>query len=93
MRPVLLQDLLRVACVLVPVPPCERRRVCSDIFLKAAEADAHRRRTRRAHPCFGTGTLSSAADRLDHAADQTLENKEYAACLIIVLSVLVERLT
>lgn len=91
MRPVLLQDVLRVARALVPVPTGKRRRVCSDIFLKATEADAHRCRTRCAHPCFGTGTLSSAVDTLDCDDDQTLENKEFVACLIIVLRMLGER--
>jgi hypothetical protein len=91
MRPVLLQDVLRVARALVLVPPGERWRVCSDIFLMAAEADEHRRQTQCAHPRFGTGTLSSAAERRDLADDQTLENREFVACLIIVLCVLLER--
>ncbi len=93
MRSVLFQDVLRVASALLQVPPSERYPLCCSLFERAAEADAYRARTGRIHPRFGNGTLTSATEAFAHAENQTLENRVFVSCLILVLRVLEERQT
>ncbi|MEY8839126.1 hypothetical protein AB9K41_08875, partial [Cribrihabitans sp. XS_ASV171] len=61
MLPVLHGDVSAAARALLPVPPDQRRRLCRRMIGEADCARAHVRRTKRAHPLFGNGSLMAAA--------------------------------
>lgn len=66
MRAVQLADIEAAARVLMAVPVVERAGTMASLLQAADIADRYRKRLRRPHPHFGTGTLMSAAAK--HAA-------------------------
>lgn len=91
MRPVLHGDLVAAARALLPVaPPARPARLAA--LLEAAEmAEAHRRRTGRAHPRLGTGSLMAAAMRAPLPPEPGLDDSDYLACLALVAAALRDR--
>lgn len=91
MRPVQIYDLLSVARVLLVLPEGQRRIVSRRIVMAADVADRFRKRTGRAHPDFGTGTLQSAAQGYRQASEPPNCNKAFRICLGLVLDALAAR--
>ena len=91
MRPVQVYDLTSVARVLLALPEGQRRVVSRRIVMAADVADRFRKKTGRAHPDFGTGTLQSAARGYRQAVEQASFNAPFRACLSLVLDALAAR--
>jgi len=91
MRRVLHGDVVAAARVLLAAPPPGRARLLARMLKEAEAADAHRRRTGRAHPLWGTGSLMSAASPRRRAREPYLDDPDYAACLAMVFDALVRR--
>lgn len=68
MRPVHLADIEVAVRVLLALPPLDRVGIMSELIRSAEMADRYRKRWRRPHPAFGTGTLMSAAAHFRQAA-------------------------
>jgi len=91
MRRVLYGDVTAAARALLRVEPAARRPLLLRLFAEAETADAHRLRTGRAHPLFGTGSLMSAALAHPVAREPCLDDPTYAACMAEVFEALVAR--
>ena len=85
MRAVLLTDLRDAARALLAQPASERPGLSARMINEAIWADLHVRRTGRAHPLWGNGTLSDAARKRVLATEPTLEDAGYCDCLTLVL--------
>ena len=91
MRPLLHGDIVAAARVLLAVP-AERREVAMASLLTASDiADRYRKTMGRAHPQYGTGSLMAAASGCRQPSEPALDDPDYLACLICVLSVLRRR--
>lgn len=88
MRPVLICDVMRAACVLKAARAGARVALARRLIEEAKRADRHRRWSGSAHPLWGTGTLSGAAERHPRTAASTLDDKEFRSCLRLMLSAL-----
>lgn len=88
MRPVLHGDVVAAARVLYALP--EERRVAElDRLVRAASwADRFRRHFRRAHPCWGDGSLMAVALTEDPPPEPRLSDPDYCGCLTMVLDLL-----
>lgn len=91
MRRVLHGDAVTAARALLAVSPEARAGLLAEIFAEAEAADAYRKRTGRAHPVWGTGSLMSAALGRDCAPEPCLDDPDYAACLAQVFTALAAR--
>lgn len=91
MRRVLHGDVVAAARALLAAPPARRAALIARLIDEAEAADAHRRRTGRAHPVFGTGSLMSAALSRPCASEPYLDEPDYAACMVQVLEALISR--
>ena len=91
MRRVLYGDVTAAARALLAVPVEARGPLLVRLFAEAEAADAHRLRTGRAHPHYGTGSLMSAALGHPVAREPFLDDPGYAACLAEVFEALVAR--
>jgi len=90
-RPVQIYDLTCLARVLLRLPEGQRRVVSRRIVMAADVADRFRKRTGRAHPDFGTGTLQSAAQKYLQAEEPPSCNAPFRSCLALVLEALAAR--
>lgn len=88
MRTILSQDIGAAARALMPVPPEKRRAMIRQLLQEADEADQYRRRSGRAHPSFGDGTLIAAALAHPVAPEPPCEDADFQACLVLVLTAL-----
>lgn len=88
MRPILPADLDLAARVLMTAPIADRRVVMARLIAQADIADRYRKRLRKAHPLFGSGSLMAAALRHDHSAPARQCDDHYCACLADVLCAL-----
>ncbi len=68
MRAVNLADLEIAARVLLNIPQQDRSACMAELLARADLADRHRKKLRRPHARFGTGTLMSAAQGYGMAA-------------------------
>lgn len=91
MRRVLYGDVTAAARALLAVPPAARGALLARMFDEADAADAHRLRTGRSHPDYGTGSLMSAALAHPVAREPFLDDPAYAACMGQVFRALVAR--
>ena len=91
MRPILHGDVVSAARVLLKTPGDARGACLSRMMDEARWADAYRKRTGRAHPCWGDGSLMAAALRRNPAAEPEIEDPEYCQCLVLVLEGLLSR--
>lgn len=86
-RPVYLYDLDAATRVVLAVPDADRFAVATALVHAADTADRYRKRLGKAHPSFGTGTLTSAASRLPRVPAVSCD-AGYRACLELVLRAL-----
>ncbi|MGR3494261.1 DUF7742 family protein, partial [Citreimonas sp.] len=75
---------------LLAAPFGNRRTLARQLLREATCADAHRRRTGRAHPFWGNGTLMSAALAHRPPPEPALDDRDYLACLRLVIDVLLQ---
>jgi len=91
MRPVLHGDVSCAARALFAVPEAMRGLLCRRMIREADCADAHMRRTGRAHPLWGNGSLMSAARKRRLADEPGFDDPGYCQCFEMVLRALVDR--
>jgi len=91
MRPVMHGDLTSLARHLLVLPSAARKLTCARLITQADAADRYRKRFGRAHPHWGNGTLMAAARQFPLPTEPPLNDPDYALCLILVLSALVDR--
>lgn len=84
MRPVQLADIEAAALVLLNVEADQRRALAALICGTAAVADKYRKRLRRPHPMYGSGSLMSAAATFSQASRPSQGTGEYLECIHIV---------
>lgn len=87
MRPIYLCDLDVAARALLAAPKSDRIGLAQQIVDSADTADRYRKRFQKAHPTYGIGTMTSAADGLTRAKAPYC-HQEYRDCLMLMLSVL-----
>ncbi len=86
-------DVAAAACALLPIPRAKRRAVLARILAEAETADAYRLEIGRLHPFWGNGSLMAAALAHERAAEPSLDDPEYASCMVLVFEALVARAT
>lgn len=91
MRPILHGDVSSAARALLAVPEALRRGLCARMMREAEAAEAHMRRTGRAHPLWGNGSLMSAARKRVLADEPGFDDPDYCRCFEMVLRGLVAR--
>lgn len=93
MRPVHIADLDMVTRHLLALPPNDWAQTAKVIVEHADLADRFRKRTGRAHPQYGSGTLASAIMRHVNAAQPARCDTLYLDALDVVVNALRTRLT
>lgn len=86
MRRVLPADVARIACVLCATPEREWLGTVQAIFRGSQAGLAHHRKTGKAHPVWGTGSLMAAASDFPKAAEPDFDDDQYCRAWIVVLS-------
>jgi len=89
MRPVLHGDVSMAARVLLSVPDPVRPIRMARLLREAEAADSHRRRTGRAHPVWGNGSLMAAAARLPRGPEPDFDDADYCRCWTVVFDALI----
>ncbi|SNT38816.1 hypothetical protein SAMN04488078_11292 [Antarctobacter heliothermus] len=88
MKPVLPGDVSAVARMLLTVPPHARPERADQLIDEARAADAHCRRTGRAHPRWGDGTLMAAAHGHPMGQEVCFDDPDYLDCQLAILHAL-----
>lgn len=88
MRPVMHGDLTAAARYLWALPVPARVASCHALLAQADAADRYRKRFGRAHTLWGNGTLMAAARQHALPREPRLNDPDYAACLVLVLTLL-----
>ena len=91
MRPVHLSDLHYAACTLQTHPAETQTAVLQSALAKADTADRYRKRLRRAHPAYGTGTLTSALAVAQPIDDTQTHSTAYLQAMLVVITGLLSR--
>jgi hypothetical protein len=91
MRPVLQMDVTSAARALLDVAPDARPACIRRLIDRADAADRYRRRTRRAHPLWGNGTLMAAAMARSLPRQPRSDDPEFLDCQFTVVAALLER--
>lgn len=91
MRPALHGDVAAAGRALLAVPAPKRPGLLAQMLREADFADAYRRKTGRAHPNCGGGSLMAVAMMRPRAPEPYLDDPDYAACLVLVLTAFVAR--
>lgn len=91
MRPLTHGDLVAAACAVLSLRPEDRESGIARMIAQAEAADRFRRRNGRAHPAWGNGSLMAAALMRPRAREPFLDDREYCACLALVIDVLLRR--
>ncbi|MCC6304093.1 MAG: hypothetical protein IT545_02730 [Rhodobacteraceae bacterium] len=91
MRPVLHGDVVAAARALRLAPLGARAALIGRLIAEADLADRWRRRTGRAHPRAGNGSLMAAAAAWPQAPEPFLSDADYLDCLRIVIEALIAR--
>lgn len=89
MRPVVHGDVVAAARVLWNSPDADHARLLARLLNEARWADAWRKRTGRAHPLWGDGTLMAAALMRRPGPEPSLADSRWLRCLATVLEGLV----
>lgn len=89
MRPVQHGDVVAAARVIRAVPEARRDALVGRMLDEARWADAYRKRTGRAHPLWGDGSLMAAALMRGPEAEPTMRDTVYLQCLVGVLEAVV----
>lgn len=93
MRPVQLADIEAAALVLLASAPDARSALAARICTEANIADCYRKRLKRAHPLFGTGTLMSAARRHGRVVRAPACSQTYLECIRLLADCLLKSLS
>jgi hypothetical protein len=89
MRAVHLSDMHFAALALKQQPPNDQAELFQTALCHADIADKYRKKLRRAHPEFGTGTLTSAmADRAPVAENKGRDTAYLQSMLVVVTGLL-----
>lgn len=88
MQEVLIEDVLNAAAAIADLPPPRRHWVAMRMVAEAAAADKYRRKTGRAHPRWGDGSLMTAARRRPCAASRRLTSAGFRRALCQVIEML-----
>lgn len=91
MRPVHLSDLHTAALILRDHPPDRRAALMTQALEAADTADRYRKKLRRGHPDFGTGTLSSAMRGFQMESTQAPCETAYLEALQVVVAALLAK--
>lgn len=91
MRQLLHGDVVAAARALLAAPAETREATMVNMLLAADIADHYRKTLGRAHPRYGTGSLMAAASGWPQPPEPGLDDSDYLACLICVLSVIRSR--
>ncbi|MBB5722056.1 hypothetical protein FHS72_001680 [Loktanella ponticola] len=91
MRPIHLSDLHYAACALKNEPEITRPATLQSALANADTADRYRKRLRRAHPDYGTGTLTSALAQHHPIDDTTPHTTAYLQSMLVVITGLLTR--
>lgn len=89
MRPVLHSDVVAAAMALLQLPEARRERALSTMLERAGAADAYRKRTGRAHPNWGNGSLMGVALPRVVGPEPYLDSPDYCRCMALVFDGLV----
>jgi hypothetical protein len=79
-------DVVQLARYLLRVPAVARADASQRAFDEAQVADTYRITRKRRHPHFGDGSLSSWAMRERLPTEPFLDDPDYVACLVLVLT-------
>ncbi len=93
MRAAQLADIEAAARVLLCADRCDRDAAMASLYDQANIADRYRKRLRRPHPAFGSGTLMSAAAGFRMARRPPRCDLDYLECIGIVATFLSKRAT
>lgn len=88
MKPVLPGDVSAAARMLLTVPPHVRMKRAERLIDEARAADAHCRRTGRAHPRWGNGTLMASAHGHPMGQEVCFDDPDYLDCQLAILHAL-----
>lgn len=88
MKPVLPGDVSAAARMLLTVPPHARTKGAERLIDEARAADVHCRRTGRAHPRWGNGTLMAAAHGHPMGQEVCFDDPDYLDCQLAILHAL-----
>jgi hypothetical protein len=91
MRAVQLADVDAAALVLLSIEPDMRGPLAVQLCWNAAVADRFRKRLKRPHPKFGSGSLMSAAATFPQARRPLQGSIEYLECIRIVITAVLAR--
>lgn len=91
MRPVHLSDLHMAALILRNHPQDQRVALITQVLEAADTADRYRKKLRRGHPDFGTGTLSSAIRGFQVDRAQAPCETAYLEALQVVVAALLAK--
>lgn len=87
MRPVHLTDLDAAVRALLHLAEADWPLMAADVVKTTQAADKYRKRTRKTHPTFGNGSLSSTVSRQVKAPVQSCDAR-YRRCLAVLLGAL-----
>ena len=88
MRPIQLADIEAAARALCAVAADERIALAKEIYARADIADRYRKRLRRPHPEYGTGTVMSASTRFQQVLRPDCMTPTYLDAIAILGSTL-----
>lgn len=91
MRQILHGDVVAAARALLCAAPAARAALAARLIEDADVADRWRRRTGRAHPARGNGSLMAAAAAWPQAPEPFLDDADYLDCLRLVIEQLIAR--
>lgn len=74
--------------MLLALPDRKRAAAMVALIEAARLADRYRKRTGRAHPVYGTGSLMGAAAARRQLPEPWLDDPEYLECLAVVIAAL-----
>jgi hypothetical protein len=89
-RPLVGDELVRLARVLAAVEPAGRRAALDAVLVRARAADAWRQRTGRLHPAWGDGSVHGAVQGMPAAAADA-RDPDYLGALALAAGVLAAR--
>lgn len=90
MRAVTHGDVTAAARFLMTLPEAERRVAARRLLVLAHWADHYRKRSGRAHPVWGNGSLAAAIPAVALPAEPRLSDLGYVRCLSTVIEAVLD---
>jgi hypothetical protein len=91
MRPIYPSDLEQVTRAVCALPQAHWAFATRQIIDRAQTADRFRKRFRRNHPQYGSGTLTSAIPQIGNARGPQFCDTDYLAALAVIITQLQAR--